>query len=151
MTIPRLLPTLLPTLSPALPPSVNTVAYDGECPWCKREIAFYKKLDAKAQYRWLNIRTQPLSLRRLGIDPYDALAELHVVDKQGQLHSGLQAHIHLWASLPGYCHLARLLQKYPAMAWVSHCTYRVFARVRPYFQRLSRLAKKTASTLKRGR
>jgi hypothetical protein len=77
-----------------------TVLYDGACPLCRREIGLYRRLRPKAPvcFSDLSDRTQPL--------PPDTtreqlLARFHVRRSDGELLSGAQAFLALWAALAG--------------------------------------------------
>ncbi len=78
------------------------VFYDGACPLCRRERARYERL-AKAggdRVDWFDINGREDELRRLGIDPYRALTELHVEDEQHRIHRELDAYILLMKRVP---------------------------------------------------
>ena len=62
------------------------------------------------------------------------LARFHVRSKDGQLLSGAQAFLALWAALPGWRWLA-LAGRLPGMAWVMERSYLLFLRWRPMLQR----------------
>ena len=53
------------------------------------------------------------------------LARFHVQGRAGELHSGAQAFLLLWAALPGWRWLA-LLGRMPVAGWVMERTYRLF-------------------------
>ena len=62
------------------------------------------------------------------------LARFHVRGADGQLLSGAQAFLALWAVLPGWRWLARV-GRVPGGAWVMERVYRLFLRARPVLQR----------------
>ncbi|TPQ24754.1 thiol-disulfide oxidoreductase DCC family protein [Methylomonas koyamae] len=72
-----------------------TVYYDGACPKCIRDRDSYQKLAGATdeQVCWFDITGQENRLRELGIDPQQALAELHVRDADGRIVSELDAYI----------------------------------------------------------
>ncbi len=72
-----------------------TVYYDGACPRCVHERARYETLsgDHGEKVAWTDITGRDEDLRRLGIDPDDAMRELHVRDSNGQVHRELDAYI----------------------------------------------------------
>ena len=65
------------------------------------------------------------------------LKRFHVVDSQGQLQSGANAFIALWASLPGWHWLARLAV-IPCVRSLMEVSYRGFLRIRTGLQGLVR-------------
>ena len=79
-----------------------TVYYDGACPKCIRDRETYKKLSGSLadQVTWFDITGQEQQLRKLGIDPQQALSELHVRQKNGQIVSELDAYILLMNKVP---------------------------------------------------
>ena len=78
------------------------VYYDGACPQCIRDRKTYEKLAGKAgdNVCWIDITGQEQSLRKIGIDPYKALTELHIIDEQEQILSELDAYILLMSKVP---------------------------------------------------
>ncbi len=71
------------------------VYYDGACPRCVADRRRYQafNLDSDDSVQWLDITGRDEELRRIGIDPYLALTELHVQDEQGRIHRELDAYI----------------------------------------------------------
>ena len=78
------------------------VYYDGACPKCIKDRKTYEKLAGKngENVCWIDITGQEKSLRKLGIDPYKALTELHVKDEHEQILSELDAYILLMSKVP---------------------------------------------------
>lgn len=86
------------------------VYYDGACPRCVADRRRYEKLSSgDDSVEWLDITGQDEQLRALGIDPYQALTELHVQDGQGRIHRELDAYILLMAHTSALRPLAWLL------------------------------------------
>ncbi|GDX56733.1 thiol-disulfide oxidoreductase [Comamonadaceae bacterium] len=113
-----------------------TVLYDGACPLCRREIGVYRGLQPlrpESPLCFADVSDASLAL------PPDTtreqlLARFHVLSQSGQLLSGAQAFLALWAALPGWRWLA-LAGRLPGMAWVMERTYLLFLRWRPLLQR----------------
>jgi predicted DCC family thiol-disulfide oxidoreductase YuxK len=114
-------------------PPPLTVLYDGACPLCRREIGMYCKLQSKAPVCFTDI-SEAASPLPPGTTREQLLARFHVRDRSGQLLSGAQAFLALWAALPGWRWLARV-GRLPGMAWVMERLYRLFLRWRPLLQR----------------
>ena len=119
-----------------------TVLYDGACPLCRREIGVYgglQPLRPESPVCFADVSDVTMTL------PPDTtreqlLARFHVRKQDGQLLSGAQAFLALWAALPGWRWLA-MTGRLPGMAWVMERTYLLFLRWRPMLQRwASRLA-----------
>jgi predicted DCC family thiol-disulfide oxidoreductase YuxK len=110
-----------------------TVLYDGACPLCRREIGIYRGLqsDTPVCFSDVSDATQPLPP---GTTREQLLARFHVRDTNGQLLSGAEAFLALWATLPGWRWLARV-GRVPGAAWVMERAYRLFLHTRPALQR----------------
>lgn len=85
-----------------------TVFYDGGCPICRREIDHYRKLDRDQRVIWCDIDAEPAAVEGSGVSFEDAMARLHVLDRQGRLQSGALAFTVIWDELPGWRWLAKL-------------------------------------------
>ncbi len=116
---------------PTLPAAV-TVYYDGSCPLCTREIAFYRRAPAAQRLGWVDVsRAGELGP---GLDCQAAMRRFHVRDAQGRLYSGAAAFARLWRELPGWRWLGRLCAL-PPLSWLAEGAYRVFLPLRPRLQR----------------
>jgi predicted DCC family thiol-disulfide oxidoreductase YuxK len=113
-----------------------TVLYDGACPLCRREIGVYRGLQplrADSPLCFADVSDAALPLPP-GTTREQLLARFHVRGRDGELLSGAQAFLALWAALPGWRWLA-LAGRLPGAAWVMERTYRFFLRWRPTLQR----------------
>ena len=72
-----------------------TVFYDGSCPGCIRDRRRYEKLagDRAQLTEWVDITGREAELVAVGINPDDALRDLHVRDERGRIHRELDAYI----------------------------------------------------------
>ena len=123
-----------------LPPL--TVLYDGACPLCRREIGVYRGLRPNTPVCFADVSDAALALPP-GTTREQLLARFHVRGRDGQLLSGAQAFLALWAVLPGWRWLA-MAGRLPGAAWVMERTYRLFLHLRPTLQRwASRLERPT--------
>lgn len=116
--------------APRPSPLAATVYYDGACPLCSREIAFYRRRDAEGRVRWHDLRREPVDPVRDGIGQEAALARFHLRRADGTLLSGAAAFVALWSEIPGFRTLAALA-RLPGMAWVLERGYLLFLRLRP--------------------
>ncbi len=117
-------------------PPPLTVLYDGACPLCRREIGIYRGLqplqaDSPVCFTDVSDAASPLPP---GTTREQLMARFHVRGRHGELLSGAQAFLALWAALPGWRWLARI-GRVPGAAWVMECTYKLFLRWRPTLQR----------------
>jgi predicted DCC family thiol-disulfide oxidoreductase YuxK len=85
------------------------VFYDGACPLCRCEIAYYRRIDRAQRLRWVDAATEAKILAAHGLDPERAMAELHVLDGNGRWQRGVDAFLVIWSHLPAYRWLARLV------------------------------------------
>jgi predicted DCC family thiol-disulfide oxidoreductase YuxK len=119
-------------------PPALTILFDGACPLCRREIAVYRDLqplqpDSTVSFVDISNAAVPLPA---GTTREQLLARFHVQSPDGQLLSGAQAFLALWAALPGWRWLA-LIGRLPGASWVMERMYRLFLRWRPALQRLA--------------
>ena len=79
-----------------------TVYYDGACPKCVKDRYHYEKLSGNAGKNvfWFDITGQDERLREIGIDPQNALTELHVINENQQIVSEIDAYILLLNKVP---------------------------------------------------
>jgi predicted DCC family thiol-disulfide oxidoreductase YuxK len=107
-----------------------TVFYDGACPLCRREIAFYRRRKGADAVNWVDLTVAEDGNVAPGLSRECALRRLHVRDARGRHVSGAAAFAKLWESLPAFRLLGRVIQ-IPPMSWLAEWGYRVFLKVRP--------------------
>jgi predicted DCC family thiol-disulfide oxidoreductase YuxK len=110
-----------------------TVLYDGACPLCRREIGIYRDLESNSPVCYADVSDPALPLPP-GTTREQLLARFHVRSRDGELLSGAQAFLALWAVLPGWRWLARA-GRLPGAHRAMERAYRVFLRWRPTLQR----------------
>jgi predicted DCC family thiol-disulfide oxidoreductase YuxK len=88
----------------------TTMFFDGGCPLCNREVAHYRRLDRRGSIRWVDITSQPEALSEHGIGYAAAMERLHALGEDGRIVSGVPAFVTIWRQLPGYRHLARIVE-----------------------------------------
>lgn len=125
-----------------LPAPELTVYYDGSCPLCRREIAFYRRRAPAGAIEWIDVST-PAELGD-GLNCSTAMARFHVREANGRLRSGGIAFATLWRHIPGWRWLGRL-GTMPPLSWLLEAGYRAFLPLRPRLQRLIR-GRETAPT-----
>lgn len=108
-----------------------TVYYDGSCPLCLREIAFYRR---RADARFVDV-SRPAALPP-DLSERDAMARFHVRDGE-RLVSGAAAFAALWRHTPGL-RLAGRIGSLPGVRHALEFLYRAFLIVRPAIQRAVR-------------
>jgi predicted DCC family thiol-disulfide oxidoreductase YuxK len=121
-----------PVIEPVDRPPPLTVLYDGACPLCRREIGIYRGLRPNTPVCFADVSDAALPLPP-GTTREQLLARFHVRGRDGELLSGAQAFLALWAALPGWRWLA-LAGRVPGAAWTMERVYRLFLRARPMLQ-----------------
>lgn len=112
-----------------------TVFFDGLCPVCSREVRLYRRLQRRGAIRWRDLAADPEVLRDEPFGLAEALTLLHVRDGAGTLRIGLDAHLCLWANLPGFRWIAQLVRRSAAIRRLSESIYLDFTRRRPGLRR----------------
>ena len=118
-------------------PARLTVFYDGACPLCVKEIAFYRRRKGADRIAWLDVSNASASPGR-GLSRCDALMRFHVMDANGDYFSGGDAFARLWATLPSFQFLGHAAQTQP-FKWLINTAYNGFLPIRPYLQAFARL------------
>ena len=109
------------------------VYYDGACPVCRREISLMQRQATGSALDWVDAsRCDETSLNAATggtLNRQDALARMHVRDKDGTLVSGAAAFGLLWQQLPRFRWLGKVVSSKPALV-VLEPAYTVFLKVR---------------------
>lgn len=112
-----------------------TIYFDGSCPLCRREIAFYRRLRGAERLQWLDVSAGAPLGQDLSCEA--AMRRFHVRDAQGRLLSGGAAFARLWRALPSWRVLGWLCAC-PPMSLGLEWAYRAFLPLRPRLQGLVR-------------
>jgi len=117
---------------------MNTLAplkvfYDGGCPICSREIAFYRARPGAEGFEWVDVVNSPALALGPGLSREAALARMHVRLADGTLLSGAAAFAAMWRRMPGFRLLGRLLAV-PPFGAMAEWGYRGFLRVRRFWR-----------------
>ncbi|WP_299396724.1 thiol-disulfide oxidoreductase DCC family protein [Pelagibius sp.] len=116
-----------------------TVFYDGACPLCRREIAFYQRRRGAEAVAWCDVSALAGGEATAGLSCEAALARFHVREPSGRLLSGGAAFARLWEELPAFRALGRAF-RLPPMRWLLERCYDLFLVLRPWMQGLVRRA-----------
>lgn len=109
------------------------VLFDGGCPLCRREIAYYRRLQALESIEWLDISQEQQRLPE-GIDRCHALQRFHLVSAEGEVWQGARAFLRLWRALPGWRFLGYLFS-IPPLPSLLELAYRGFLKLRARIKR----------------
>lgn len=117
-----------------------TVFYDGACPLCAREIAFYRRRRGAERMNWVDVAAngegQGEGEVAPGLTREAALARFHAMREDGVLVSGAAAFAEIMARLDGLSLIGRALRRRPIVDLLEFA-YRAFLPVRPRLQRLA--------------
>jgi len=123
---------------------VPEVFYDGACPLCTREIAFYRRVRGGESIRWTDISGPATETLPDGLTQASARARFHVKSADGDILDGAAAFAHLWSNLSGFRLLGRVAQV-PPILWLLERLYNGFLKLRPALQRRATGLKHTAN------
>jgi predicted DCC family thiol-disulfide oxidoreductase YuxK len=119
----------------------TTVWYDGECPFCMREIALMRRLDKRGAIEFVNAASDS------AVCPLDRdilLARLHAMEngENGIMVSGAAAFAAMWRAIPVLRPLG-LMARIPIILSILEWAYTLFLRVRPRIQRMMKAKKRS--------
>lgn len=119
------------------------VFYDGDCPMCRREIAFLDKRALPGSLELVDISKSDVASQPLapGLDRAEALAFMHVQLPSGRVVKGAEAFAAMWEQVPRAAPLARLAARWPLRPALD-LAYRAFLLIRPGLQALARRAER---------
>ncbi len=112
------------------------VYYDGLCHLCSREINHYKGMKGSEKINFIDITTSAFDAATEGLDPAEIHKTMHVRNKFGHIHVGIDAFIAIWEELPALRFLAPMARVRPVHL-VLRSFYAIFAKVRPLLPRKS--------------
>lgn len=84
------------------------VFFDGRCGLCRREIQHYQRLDQMHVFDWIDATSEMAALQAANINQAQALRYLHVQDRFGNWHIGVDAFIIIWRHLPRWRYLGKI-------------------------------------------
>ena len=113
------------------------VFFDGSCPLCRREIAYYQKIDISRQLAWVDV-SQTQAVCPDGYCQQDLLKRFHVRTNDGQVFSGAAGFAIMWTLLPGGWKYAGHIAKWRPVTLLLELAYRAFLPLRPWLQRRAR-------------
>jgi len=94
------------------------------CPVCRVEMEHYEAMSHAADrpIAFERIGSAAVGLPEFGLSGADLRRRLYLRDRNGGLHSGIDALVAIWAELPRYRWAARLVRN-PALHWLSEMVY----------------------------
>lgn len=105
--------------------------WDGGCPLCRKEIAYYKYLDQERRVEWVDIDASPEALVPHGVLRKDAMAKIHAYDHStSSVLIGVPAFMLVWEKLPYWNVLPPLLRSMPFALPAVDAAYAFWAKRR---------------------
>lgn len=89
------------------------VFFDGRCNVCSKEISFYKKIDKKKNFEWLDINVNQKTLKKYKISFNESLLFLHVINEKDKIIVGVDAFVVIWRQFKYWKILAFIVDKKP--------------------------------------
>ena len=120
-----------------------TVYFDGACPVCSREIAFYRRQPGADACSWVDAAACADPALGPGLTRSAALGRFHVRRADGGLVDGMRGFAALWTVLPRTAWLGRLASFGPVPS-VLDAAYRIFLALRPLWRRADSRAAPTS-------
>lgn len=111
------------------------VVYDGECPFCQRQVRRMKRRDTATIFDYLPRQTEGLEERFPKLSEGDFNTGMRLVNPDGSVSAGADAVYHIARRLKGWQRLA-WLYRVPVLQWIFRSAYTWIAKNR------YRLAKK---------
>ncbi len=111
------------------------VLFDGACPLCVREVAFYRRLRGADSLDWVDV-SKSGEAAVCGVGREQALARFHVVMPGGEAISGAAGFVQVWKRLPAFRPLAWMFS-FPGGVWLLERAYLGFLRIRPFLQKIA--------------
>ncbi len=102
---------------------------------CRREIAFYRRLDRTRSIDWVDVSTCDPALLPNGLTRARAIGRFHVSLADGCLVSGGGAFVALWRTLPKFRFIGRMLSVRLSVRLLDWL-YDRFLTLRPFLRAL---------------
>ncbi|MCH4894631.1 DUF393 domain-containing protein [Sphingomonas sp. SFZ2018-12] len=112
-----------------------TVWFDGDCPLCRREIAWMRRMDRRGTICFVDVAGDA-GAATCPLDRSALLARFHA-EEDGRLLSGAAAFAAMWRAIPRLRPFG-LAARHPFVLALLERAYRGFLRVRPQLQRIAR-------------
>ncbi len=107
---------------------MQTIYFDGECPICIKEIAFYRK-HANVEANWVDASKLPAGSVVDGESRYDLLTIMHVRDSDGRWLIAVDAFAAMWRLIPFLRPFAWIFTV-PGLKSVWMAAYKLFLKYR---------------------
>ena len=116
----------------------TVVLFDGVCDLCDTGMAWLRRRDRAGRLEILPYQTPEVAARYAALDPARLAEAVHVITPDGRVHVGADAAAPIFAALPGWGALARILAlpgvrlaARPVYAWIAARRHIFLTRHRP--------------------
>ena len=116
-------------ITTATRPAADTVLYDGQCRFCRSQIAMLRRLDFGGRLRFVSLHDPEVGRDFPELLPADLMRQMYVVDTSGAARGGAEAVRYLSRRLPPLWPLALPLHV-PGSLPLWSALYRLVARHR---------------------
>ena len=104
------------------------VFFDGECPLCRREIAWLARLDRRGRIRFTDIADPNLETEGIGLDRARLMGRIHGRDPHGKIVEGVEVFRRLYGAV-GFRRLVTV-SRLPGVSHALDAFYGWFAKNR---------------------
>ena len=106
--------------------------WDGGCPLCRKEIAYYMWLDRdRKAVDWLDIDANPSHIEAHGVSVATAMDKIHALDRtSGEMLIGASAFLAVWREIPYWNILPPILTTVPGAMPIVDAAYGWWAKKR---------------------
>lgn len=111
----------------------TTIYYDGSCPLCRNEIAYYKSCGGQDRLAFVDVSGPGAARLAPDLDRQAAMKRFHVRRADGTLVSGALAFATVWQQIPQWRWAGRLFAL-PGPRHIADLVYFVYLRYRPGLQ-----------------
>ncbi len=105
------------------------VFFDGSCKVCSKEISFYDRHDKKKKFNWIDLNSEDLHLKRLGISKNELLKSLHIQLQDGRIIKGVNAFRIIWREYP-FLKLISYILDFKIMRIIARPIYRALVKLK---------------------
>lgn len=118
------------------PAGVPLMIYDGDCAFCREWIERWRTITGD---RVAYLPYQHVATRHPEIPVARFREAVHLLEPDGRWSRGAEAVFRSLASVPGHRRWRWSYDHLPGFAWLAEAAYRVVARHRGFFARVSRM------------
>jgi predicted DCC family thiol-disulfide oxidoreductase YuxK len=90
----------MPPIQTAARPQLDTVLYDGQCRFCRSQIAMLRALDPSGRLRFVSLHDPVVARDFPELTPEAMMKEMYLVDRSGRARAGAEAVRYLSQRLP---------------------------------------------------